>query len=179
MMGMRKINKRINLVFWTSQFSPKEYPLYFWINEIIKSLIHNKPSDIHFHMCWSCLFCVSAKDHDARGQFFFLTYHCCFFVCSGFLALFGQSDLAPDWSGSFFLAQQTPGATLEPLFLAEILFLVCQNSENLVQIRHWPRTGVLVGKGHNWGLVVGNARGDTWLVHNGGLLMKWLLMLQY
>lgn len=52
-------------------------------------------------------------------------------VCSVWLSLFGHSHPDPDASASFFLAQQRPGATLEPHFLADGQFCVCQNR------KHW------------------------------------------
>lgn len=62
-------------------------------------------------------------------------------LCSVLLALSGHSNpaLGPRHKWFVLLAQQTPGATLEPLFLAECRFSVCANW-------HWPRTGP-AGKG--------------------------------
>lgn len=52
-------------------------------------------------------------------------------------------------NGSWFLDQQSVGATPEPIFQAESLFLGCQNTKNWMEIRHRLQTSAqnrLVGK---------------------------------
>lgn len=61
--------------------------------------------------------------------------------------------LVPDIISSLFLAEQRPGATVEPLLLAQSLFFICRNKKKLLS-----KLALATGR---WSCLGGKGETDT------------------